>query len=314
MEQEYVLRRTQLGTLRSLWKNRHTLGFWIKEDPQYVLKAGILPKPGDFDKYLVLSSRFLGEDQYLYQRLDTWPCFWKAVELVATGHNDPNHKLTLFNFNESFKDAQPSAFPEKSIMHYENFCYGDAETGAPVDGIHEGDPNYVKANFGPIGFWGTGFQAEQWLFQRTFPVWKEKATTWERCRQYYDEHSWNYSPAIPFLLRTPSFATYQDDVDINQYLLKLSPTGYQEYNNWQLLQGGKNITTGTIPNLPILTPPYTDNSGSYHASSGQIVTDPGPLPKVGPGSANEPLDLYGRATALENQGEQALKFQDTSET
>lgn len=137
------------------------------------------PLGGNKEGQILLSSQlYAGSDQYLYQRPDLWPCFWKGVELAALGFNTPT-PLSKSTMNLMFASASPSTFPDSPLKR-ENNC------------------GFIY-NIGNITF---NFQAL--MFQRTYPS-PPFNTTFSECLSWFDTHT--FIRTIPFL--SPSKAEHE---------------------------------------------------------------------------------------------------------
>lgn len=281
MDQQFVLLKSNLGYLADTVKNWRTFNYTYKNNPQYFDAANLAPAwsaittrkiPQPSDKYLLHSMSQLGQDQYLYQRPDAWSCFWKGIELAATGHNT-DKVLKLSDFNESFADSAPSTFPPYDPMHRSQFC-NDTNTGERLE-------------FGRWGIWGTSFQGEVWMFQRLWPMFSNVAISWDACRQYFQTHSFAGAQGIPYNANTPAtdlFEEYQD------YMNRISPRGAGVSKNWikavkiadPTSEGGQRteqdfvndiLGPQMLEKLPVLTPPYTDSVAELH-ESGIVISPP----------------------------------------
>jgi len=133
---------------------------------------------------LLMSMKYSGSDQYLYQRPDVWACFWKGIELAATGI-ETHVPLTWNNFNRSFASAEPSNFPISPRL-----------PGQSCDM--------------PFTFTEDMFQAEAWLFQRVFPG-SPQNNEWEQCRFWQDTHTFGNARAIPFTELSKAAALYKEN-------------------------------------------------------------------------------------------------------
>merc|ERR1719161_701431 len=103
----------------------------------------------NFDDYdvngilLLVSMKYLGSDQFLYDRADIWDCFWKGIQLASVGWNDPKAIMTLEESNSFLKGLGKSTWPPNPLLK-ENNC--------------EVPFTYPKI----------GMAVEVWMFQRVF--------------------------------------------------------------------------------------------------------------------------------------------------
>lgn len=151
------------------------------------------------DRLLLFSMKFLGADQFLYDRPDCWPCFWKGIELASTGWNDFRYAFTLKDYNSFLSGLDASTWPPSQL-----------------------DPDH---NCGmPYGIDAVTFNVEAWLFQRVYSPWwgsdfvgaafgkafggpkwdTDVAKTWAACRFWYDTHPFGFTRTMDFRKATPA--------------------------------------------------------------------------------------------------------------
>lgn len=216
-------------------------------------------------RLLLLSMKYLGSDQYLYDRPDTWQCFWKAIEVASIGWNDPEQTMKLEENNYFFKGLGPSTFPKPPTDPGEN-C-----------GV-------------PFAYPKVGFNIEAWMFQRVFTPsegsdWvgslfaklikpgelnTNVAKTWAACRFWYDTHTFGYARIIPFGAETPAqYAARQ----YPQYWPNGIPSmpnpyaGQIKVNNEAVSGAGEKFDT------VYMQEPVTSGDGGFNAT-GNVITPP----------------------------------------
>jgi len=212
---------------------------------------------------LLMSMKFLGSDQYLYDRPDTWHCFWKGIELASIGWNDPAHMLSYEKKNYFFKGMEKSTWPDgdKSPLVEPNNC-----------GV-------------PFTYPVVPFNVEAWMFQRVFTpslgsdyvgsVWAKGndavEKTFAACRFWYESHSWGNARTIPFGKETPA---QKYAADYPQYFpggMPLFPNPYQGYG--PVAEGDPAHINVEDWDMPWLVQPATSGTGGFNAS-GYVITPP----------------------------------------
>jgi len=215
----------------------------------------------NFDDYdingilLLVSMKYLGSDQFLYDRADIWDCFWKGIQLASVGWNDPKTVMTLESSNSFLKGLGASTWPPNPLLP-ENNC--------------EVPFTYPKI----------GMAVEVWMFQRVFTPSlgsdrtgalfaggnKAVAKTWAACRFWYDTHTFGNAQTIPFGKETPAM---QIAKNYPQYF----PGGMPEFPN--PYQGFIDVENknGKGWEMPFLREPATNSDGGFNAS-GLIIVPP----------------------------------------
>jgi len=207
----------------------------------------------DVNGVILLSSmKFLGSDQYLYDRPDTWECTWKGIEVASTGHNDYKKIMTLDDHNAFLKGLGASTWPVSPLTKGYN-C-----------GVSFTYPQF-------------GFNVEAWMFQRVFSTaygtdWigglfadgnTDLAKTWAACRFWYETHTFGYARVIRFAKETP---VQRVAAKYPQYW----PNGMADAPNpWDGTINIKNFDTVFLQN------PVTSDTGGFNAT-GYLVTSPPP--------------------------------------
>jgi len=201
---------------------------------------------------MLASMKYLGSDQYLYDRPDTWECTWKGVELASVGRNDYQSLMTLENHAWFLKNMSTSTWPVSPL----------------TEGYNCGVP-FTYPQF--------AFNIEAWMFQRVFsPAYgsdwvgalfakgnTDLAKSWAACRFWYETHPFGNARVIRFAKETPAQAIAEK---YPQYF----PGGMAAAGNpWEGQIDIADFDTTLLQN------PVTSADGGFNAT-GYMITSPPP--------------------------------------